>query len=145
MRPLGAPCPHVAALCMGYTFHRAVMPQTILTMCVSCSCIVFSGEDCGALRDSLFCCRVDESSKLSPSSKLIYIINCLAPMHEALAGRACAAGKARELAQAMEAHTARLVGGECGQLLSRCGMAEVVERVRWASAHGKYMDVRSDP
>lgn len=62
--------------------------------------------------------------------RLIYIINCLAPMHEALAGRSCAAGKARELAQVVEAHTARLVGGECGQLLSKCGMAEVVERVR---------------
>ena len=78
---------------------------------------------------------MDESSKLNPSSRLIYVINCLAPMHEALAGRACAAGKAGELAQTIEAHTARLVGGECGQLLSRCGMAEIVERVRLASAY----------
>ncbi len=103
-----------------------------------CQCTAFPGEGCEALMILyiMCCCRVDESSKLSPSSRLIYIINCLAPMHEALAGRACAAGKARELAQAMEAHTARLVGGECGQLLSRCGMAEVVERVRCASAHG---------
>jgi len=76
---------------------------------------------------------VDESNNLSPSRRLIYIINCLAPMHEALAGRACAAGKAHELAHAMEAHTARLVGRECGQLLSKCGMAEVVERVRSAA------------
>ena len=76
---------------------------------------------------------MDESNNLSPSRRLIYIINCLAPMHEALAGRPCAAGKASELGHAMEAHTARLVGGECGQLLSKCGMAEVVERVRSAA------------
>ena len=85
------------------------------------------------LRPFPVCARVDESNSLNPSTRHIYIINCLAPMQEALAGRPCAAGKARELAQAMEVHTTRLVGGECGRLLSQCGMAEVAERVRCAA------------
>ena len=53
-------------------------------------------------------------------------------MHEALAARACTAGKAREVAQIIEAHTVRLVDSECGQLLMKCSMSEVVERVRCA-------------
>lgn len=32
--------------------------------------------------------------------------------------------------EAIEAHTAALVGGEVGRLLARCGLAEVVERLR---------------
>ena len=76
--------------------------------------------------------RVDESSDIQPSTRLIYIINCLAPMHEALAAQACTAGKAREVAQIIEAHTVSLVDSECGQLLMKCSMSEVVERVRCA-------------
>lgn len=76
--------------------------------------------------------RVDESSDIKPSTRLVYIINCLAPMHEALAAQACTAGKAREVAQIIEAHTVRLVDSECGQLLMKCSMLEVVERVRCA-------------
>ena len=76
--------------------------------------------------------RVDELSDINPSTRLIYIINCLAPMHEALAARACTEGKAQEVAQIIEAHTARLVDSECGQLLMKCSMSEVVERVRCA-------------
>ena len=76
--------------------------------------------------------RVDETSDIKPSTRLVYIINCLAPMHEALAAQACTAGKAREVAQIIEAHTVRLVDSECGQLLIKCSMSEVVERVRCA-------------
>ena len=96
---------------------------------------VASAKDMSHRRLRLFpvCARVDESNSLNPSTRFIYMINCLAPMHEALAGRPCAAGKARELAQAMEVHTTRLVGAECGRLLSQCGMAEVAERVRCAA------------
>lgn len=76
--------------------------------------------------------RVDESSVIKPSTRLVYIINCLAPMHEALAAQACTAGKAREVAQIIEAHTVSLVDSECVQLLMKCSMSEVVERVRCA-------------
>ena len=69
---------------------------------------------------------------IKPSTRLVYIINCLAPMHEALAAQACTAGKAREVAQIIEAHTVRLVDSECRQLLMKCSMSEVVERVRCA-------------
>lgn len=75
-------------------------------------------------------CRVDERSNLTPSAKQIYLINCLAAMAAALAGRACCAGRAAALAAAAEAHMARLVGGEAGALLARCGLAEIADRVR---------------
>ena len=53
-------------------------------------------------------------------------------MHEALTARACTTSKAREVAQIIEANTACLVDSESKQLLVKCSMAEVVERVRCA-------------
>ena len=37
------------------------------------------------------------------------------------------------IAEALEGHMARLVGGEAGALLARCGLAEIAERVRCAA------------
>ncbi|CAL8463754.1 g3288 [Coccomyxa elongata] len=81
--------------------------------------------------------RVDERSNLTPSAKQIYLINCLAAMAAALAGRTCCAGRAAALAAAAEAHMARLVGGEAGALLARCGLAEIADRVRLYTAGEK--------
>ncbi len=75
---------------------------------------------------------MDERSTLSPSAKQVYLTNCLAAMAAALGGRACCAGRAAALARAAEGHMARLVGGEAGALLARCGLAEIADRVRCA-------------
>ena len=40
--------------------------------------------------------------------------------------------RAGAVAEAVEGHVARLVGGEAGALLARCGLAEIAERVRCA-------------
>ena len=43
-----------------------------------------------------------------------------------------ARSRAGAVAEAVEGHVARLVGGEAGALLARCGLAEIAERVRCA-------------
>jgi hypothetical protein len=73
---------------------------------------------------------VEESAWLSPATKQIYLINCMAALQAALAGRACCASRESAVAEAVEGHVARLVGGEAGALLARCGLAEIAERVR---------------
>jgi hypothetical protein len=90
-------------------------------------------------------CRVDERSTLSPSAKQIYLINCLAAIAAALGGRACCAGRAAALAHAAEGHMARLVGGEAGALLARCGLAEIADRVRCARSLSSLLCPRSGP
>lgn len=91
----------------------------------------------------LLWCRVDERSTLSPSAKQIYLINCLAAIAAALGGRACCAGRAAALARAAEGHMARLVGGEAGALLARCGLAEIADRVRCALSLSSLLCPRS--
>ncbi|EIE27799.1 component of oligomeric golgi complex 6 [Coccomyxa subellipsoidea C-169] len=81
--------------------------------------------------------RVDERSTLSPSAKQVYLTNCLSAMAAALGRRACCAGRAAALARAAEGHMARLVGGEAGALLARCGLAEIADRVRLYTAGEK--------
>lgn len=83
--------------------------------------------------DSVLCaCRVEGASGLLPAARQMYMMNCLAAMAAALGGRGCCAGRSAALERAAEGHMARLVGGEAGSLLSRCGLAEIADRVRCA-------------
>ncbi|PNW74161.1 hypothetical protein CHLRE_13g587750v5 [Chlamydomonas reinhardtii] len=74
--------------------------------------------------------RVDEVARLDPTAHRVYLINCLAAVWQVLQHRAAASARSRQVLEAIEAHTAALVGGEVGRLLARCGLAEVVERLR---------------
>ncbi|KAF6250612.1 component of oligomeric golgi complex 6 [Scenedesmus sp. NREL 46B-D3] len=74
--------------------------------------------------------RLDDGGRLDPTAHKIYIINCLAAMQSVLALRAAAAGRATQLAEAINSQLDSLVGQEVGRLLARSGLAEVVERVR---------------
>ncbi|KXZ42799.1 hypothetical protein GPECTOR_117g364 [Gonium pectorale] len=74
--------------------------------------------------------RVDEVAAIDPSAHRIYLINCLAAVWAVLQHRAAASARARQVLDSIEAHTAALVGGEVGRLLARCGLAELVERLR---------------
>ncbi|GIL61283.1 hypothetical protein Vafri_15679 [Volvox africanus] len=74
--------------------------------------------------------RVDEVARLDPSAYRIYLVNCLAAVWAVLQHRAAASARARQVLDSIEVHTAALVGGEVGRLLARCGMAEVVERLK---------------
>lgn len=74
--------------------------------------------------------RVDEVTRIDPAAHRLYLINCLASVWSVLQHRSPAAAHARQLGDMIEAHTAALVGGEVGRLLARCGMAEVVDRLK---------------
>ncbi|KAG2497264.1 hypothetical protein HYH03_004848 [Edaphochlamys debaryana] len=75
--------------------------------------------------------RVDEGPwPLDPTAHRVYLINCLAAVWTVLQHRPAAATRARQVMDSIEAHTAALVGGEVGRLLARCGLAELVERLR---------------
>ncbi|GFR52692.1 hypothetical protein Agub_g15319 [Astrephomene gubernaculifera] len=74
--------------------------------------------------------RVDEVTRLDPAAHRVYLINCMAAVWGALQSRAAGNARARQVLDSIEAHTAALVGGEVGRLLARCGLAEVVERLR---------------
>ncbi|GLC43979.1 hypothetical protein PLESTB_000216400 [Pleodorina starrii] len=82
--------------------------------------------------------RVDEVARLDPAAHRIYLINCTAAVWAVLQHRAAASARARLVLDSIEAHTAALVGGEVGRLLARCGLAEVVERLRlYQQAEGR--------
>eukprot|EP00798_Chlamydomonas_sp_ICE-L_P018575 gene18575-25084_t len=74
--------------------------------------------------------RVDEISKIDPCAHRIYLINCLSSVTTALSHRPTAQLRSRQLADMVEGHMSALVGGEAGRLLARCGLAEIVERMR---------------
>lgn len=80
--------------------------------------------------------RVDEVARLDPSAHRVYLINCLSLMHSVLATHPCAATRSRMLADVIEGHVSALVGGEVGRLLARCGLSEVVERLRLYTNQG---------
>mmetsp|Transcript_20960 Transcript_20960/g.45865 ORF Transcript_20960/g.45865 Transcript_20960/m.45865 type:complete len:707 (+) Transcript_20960:171-2291(+) len=79
--------------------------------------------------------RVDEVARLDPAAHRIYLINCLSSVMNALGSRSSAAPRVRHLADMVEGHVSALVGGEVGRLLARCGLAEVVERLRLYKSH----------
>jgi len=74
--------------------------------------------------------RVDEGKHLDPSAQRVYLINCLHAIQTLLGRRTFMERWIAKLAELMEAHMAALVGGEAGVLLSRVGMAEVLDRMR---------------
>jgi conserved oligomeric Golgi complex subunit 6 len=81
-------------------------------------------------RGFLLHCRVDEDAKLDPTARRVYMINCLALILGALAGRPICNNRAAAVGELLEAHVSRLVGTQVSFLLARCGMAEIVERIR---------------
>lgn len=74
--------------------------------------------------------RLDDGGRLDPTAHKVYTINCLAAMQSVLALRPAAAGRATQMADAINSQLDSLVGQEVGRLLARSGLAEVVERVR---------------
>ena len=73
--------------------------------------------------------RVDEVSKVDPSAREIYLINCLGAMVVALGSRRGYLARAQKLSDAIEARVSALVGGEVGRILSQCGLSEIIERM----------------
>lgn len=73
--------------------------------------------------------RVDEVSVVDPSAREIYLINCLGSMVAALGSRKGYLTRAQKLSDLIEAHVSALVGGEVTQILSRCGLSEIIERM----------------
>lgn len=74
--------------------------------------------------------RVDEVAKLDPAAHRIYLINCLLAITSALSARRVVLPRVQQLSDVIEGHISALVGGEVGRLLARCGLAEVLERLR---------------
>lgn len=74
--------------------------------------------------------RVDEGKHLDPSAQRVYLINCIHGIQTLLGRRAFMENWITKLGEMVEAHTAALVGGEVGVILSRVGMAEVLDRMR---------------
>lgn len=74
--------------------------------------------------------RLDEVSNLDPTAYRVYLINCLAAMHATLAARGSARQRAKFISDQVEVQVSALVGGEVGRLLSRCGLAEIADRIR---------------
>ncbi|KAI8473219.1 MAG: component of oligomeric golgi complex 6 [Monoraphidium minutum] len=81
--------------------------------------------------------RLDEApATLDPSAQPVFMLNCVAAVQAALAPHACCAPRAAALAAEADALITTLARGEVARLLGRCGLAEVVERMRLYQASG---------
>jgi hypothetical protein len=84
--------------------------------------------------------RVDEAglggqTRVDPSARHIYLINCLSSAATALTHHPCAGQRAAALSDAIEGHVSALVGLEAGRILARCGLADIVGRLRVYRSH----------
>ncbi|KAI3423947.1 hypothetical protein D9Q98_009781 [Chlorella vulgaris] len=81
--------------------------------------------------------RVDEGSHLDPTDQRVFMVNCLFALAAPLAGHECALAQAQQLHDALEEHVAAVVSAEVARTLGKCGLAEVVDRLRELQASGQ--------
>eukprot|EP01024_Parvocaulis_polyphysoides_P015573 TRINITY_DN16853_c1_g1_i3.p1 TRINITY_DN16853_c1_g1~~TRINITY_DN16853_c1_g1_i3.p1 ORF type:complete len:216 (+),score=23.72 TRINITY_DN16853_c1_g1_i3:86-733(+) len=74
--------------------------------------------------------RLDEAVSLDPSSRLIYLINCLTAVQTPLLLHDNSQQRAAALAETIEANVGSLVNGEVYKIVKQCGLGEVVDRMR---------------
>jgi hypothetical protein len=85
--------------------------------------------------------RVDDAgplggqARVDPSARSIYLINCLSSAATALTHHPCAGQRASALSDAAEGHVSALVGLEAGRILAKCGLADIVGRLRVYRSH----------
>lgn len=63
----------------------------------------------------------------------MYMANCLIAIAGALGGHPCCQGRIRQLHLEADRHVAELVQAEATARLSQWGLAEIVDRIRYAS------------
>ena len=74
--------------------------------------------------------RLDDGSHMDPSDQHIFMVNCLCELQRPLLGHPCAVPRLHMLRETMDAEISKLVNGAVSQILTACGLAEVLERLR---------------
>ncbi|GAX74715.1 hypothetical protein CEUSTIGMA_g2163.t1 [Chlamydomonas eustigma] len=75
--------------------------------------------------------RVDEVAKIDPSAHRIYLINCIVAILNGLPARKRSMiSRAQLLSDMLEGHLSALVGSEVGRVLAKCGLSEILDRIR---------------
>ena len=74
--------------------------------------------------------RVDAGEHLAPGARHTYLLNCACAVGAVLDGHPCCAARRAEIAAQAEDHANSLAATHAGALLARCGLREIIERVR---------------
>lgn len=81
--------------------------------------------------------RLDDGARLDPNAYRIYLINCMAACQAVTSLRPFAAAQTAALGDSIQGQLQELVGVEVGRVLARCGLAEMVERIRLYQVRGQ--------